>query len=190
MFWHIFELKRGQRHNSCKKNPSSRKSAVQNSYSFSSLFYAHICCSFQLTSATDLTQWHFLTVTMVLQWSQKNRSFFRYIFVKEGSWSVSRLDWETIKSYDQWAFCLHVRLQCSSVEGPAPFMQSRQSRGRPSNTKCLINLLICCDCRAWKACFLAIWGQKNPVPRYLQTHKHTFFFAIHYLAYFHMLWWE
>ena len=56
---------------------------------------------------------------------------------------------------------------------PALFMQSRQSRGRPSNTKCLINLLICCACRAWKACFFAIWGQENPVPCYLQTHKHT-----------------
>lgn len=55
---------------------------------------------------------------------------------------------------------------------PAHFMQSSQSRGRPGNTKCLINLLICCDCRAWKARFLAIWGQENPVPCYLQTHTH------------------
>lgn len=57
---------------------------------------------------------------------------------------------------------------------PAPIRQSRQSRGRPSNTKCLINLLICCDCRAWKACFLAIWGQENRVPCYLHTHTHCY----------------
>lgn len=62
--------------------------------------------------------------------------------------------------------------QCGGPR-PAPFMQSRQSRGRPGNTKCLINSLICCDCRAWKACFLAIWGQENPVPCYLHTHRHA-----------------
>lgn len=66
-------------------------------------------------------------------------------------------------------------VQQSGGARPAPFMQSRQSRGRPGNTKCLINLLICCDCRAWKACFLAIWGQENPLLCCLQTHKyHTY----------------
>lgn len=59
-------------------------------------------------------------------------------------------------------------------------MQRSQSRGRPSNTKCLINLLICCDCRAWKACFLAIWGQENPVLCYTRAcvHTHTFCYLV------------
>lgn len=84
------------------------------------------------------------------------------------------LDWGPVKRCGQWALSIHVYLewvqQCGEPR-PAPIMQSRQSRGRPSNTKCLINLLICCDCRAWKACFFAIWGQKNPVLCY--THMHT-----------------
>lgn len=41
---------------------------------------------------------------------------------------------------------------------PAPLMQSRQSRGRPSNTKCLINLLIC----------LRPQGMKSLLPRHLR----------------------
>lgn len=56
---------------------------------------------------------------------------------------------------------------------PAHFMQRRQSRGRPGNTKCLINSLICCDCRAWKACFPAIWCQENPAQCCSQTHVHA-----------------
>lgn len=47
--------------------------------------------------------------------------------------------------------------QCGGPR-PDPFMQSRQSRGRPSNTKCLINLIIC----------LRPQGMKSLFPRHLR----------------------
>lgn len=94
---------------------------------------------------------------------------------------TERLVWPT-------GFMLARGLTVQQCRGPRPdpFMQSRQSRGRPSNTKCLINLIIC----------LQPQGMKSLFPRHLRpraasakllthtcTRAHTRSPAIHYLAY-------
>lgn len=167
---------------------------------FSTLFYTNICCSFQSTFAPAHND---IFHSKALCWynKAKNKRISKYVFHKKAffEWLFHCLA-NLVCSWTEWLsncrpvgfmhLCSFTVQQCGGPR-PAPFMQSRQSRGRPGNTKCLINSLICCDCRAWKACFLAIWGQENPVPCSSDTHTyiHTAF-AIHYLAYFHVRWWE
>lgn len=69
---------------------------------------------------------------------------------------------------------------------PDPFMQSRQSRGRPSNTKCLINLIICLWPQGMKSLF-ARHLRPRVASAKLLTHICTRCSATHYLAYFSAL---
>lgn len=72
--------------------------------------------------------------------------FFSFLFSH-----ASQLNREAAGSHGQLASSVHpCSLSAQQRGGPRPahFMQSRQSRGSPGNTKCLIHLLICCDCRA------------------------------------------
>lgn len=78
-----------------------------------------------------------------------------------------------VKWCGQWALCLRVLSQWvqKQCEGQGSLPSGRagsQEEGQATPNV----LLICGDCRAWKVCFLAIWGQENPV--LCHTHTHTF----------------
>lgn len=137
------------------------------------VLYTNIYRFFVFKGAANTQQWcvwvsQQLTAEILIWSSKKTR--IKRLLNEVHSWA------EWLKSYGQWASSMHpcwLTVQQCGGPRPAHFMQSGQSRGTPGNTKCLMNSLICCDCRAWKACFFAIWGQENPVPRYLQTQTHT-----------------